>query len=193
MPLIVLDRDGVINEDCDDYIRSLADWRPLPGSIEAIADLSRGGYTVAVATNQSGLNRGYFGLHELEAIHAALCRQVEALGGVIAGIFYCPHRPDEACRCRKPATGLLVAMEDALGVSAHGAVFIGDSLKDLQAARAHGCLPLLVKTGRGVETLRLLRSSEAPLDDAAAIPVYDDLAAAARAILRQPPVRKSDT
>ena len=192
MPLIVLDRDGVINEDRDDYVRSLADWRPIPGSIEAIAALSQAGYTIAVATNQSGLSRGYFGLDELEMIHATLCRQVEELGGLIAGIFYCPHLPDAGCQCRKPATGLLVAMENELGLSPRGAIFIGDSLKDLQAARAYGCRPLLVKTGKGAETLRALLSAEVPLADAASIPVYDDLAAAARELLRQQPVRKSD-
>lgn len=193
MPLIVLDRDGVINEDRDEYVRSLADWRPIPGSIEAIAALSQAGYTIAVATNQSGLSRGYFGLDELEMIHATLCRQVEELGGFIAGIFYCPHLPDAGCQCRKPATGLLVAMETELGLSPRGAAFIGDSLKDLQAARAYGCRPLLVKTGKGAETHRALLSAEVPLADAASIPVYDDLAAAARELLRQQPVRKSDT
>ena len=185
MPLIVLDRDGVINEDSDDYVRSLADWQPIPGSIDAIAALSQGGYTVTIATNQSGLGRGLFGLDELEAIHAELCRRVEERGGLIAGIFYCPHVPDENCHCRKPATGLLEAMEAELGISPRGALFIGDSLKDLQTARAYGCRPVLVKTGKGAETLRAMLSGEAPLADAASIPVYDDLAAAARETLRQ--------
>jgi D-glycero-D-manno-heptose 1,7-bisphosphate phosphatase len=193
VPLSVLDRDGVINEESDAYIRSLDQWQPIPGSIEAIAALSRAGYTVAVATNQSGLGRGFFGLDELEAIHTALCRRVEELGGTIAGIFYCPHLPDEGCRCRKPATGLLDAMAAELGLSPRGAFFIGDSLKDLQAARAYGCRPVLVKTGKGAATLGALLSGEPPLIDAAAIPVYDDLAAAAREILRAQPVPKGDT
>ena len=193
MPLIVLDRDGVINEESDAYIRSLDQWQPIPGSIEAIAALSKAGYTVAVATNQSGVGRGFFGLDELEAIHAALCRRVEELKGTIAGIFYCPHLPDEGCRCRKPATGLLDAMAAELGLSPRGAFFIGDSLKDLQAARSYGCRPVLVKTGKGAATLRALLSGEAPLINAASIPVYDDLAAAAREILRAQPVPKGDT
>lgn len=193
MPLIVLDRDGVINEDSDDYVRSVAQWQPVPGSIEAIAALSQAGFTVAIASNQSGLGRGLFGLDELEAIHATLCRQVEEQGGLIAGIFYCPHLPDAGCHCRKPATGLLDAMAAELGMSPRGALFIGDSLKDLQAARAYGCRPVLVKTGKGAETLRALLSAEAPLADAAAIPVYDDLAAATREILRDQQVPKSDT
>ena len=115
MPLIVLDRDGVINEDSDDYVRSVAQWQPVPGSIEAIAALSQAGFTVAIASNQSGLGRGLFGLDELEAIHATLCRQVEEQGGLIAGIFYCPHLPDAGCHCRKPATGLLDAMAAEAG------------------------------------------------------------------------------
>ena len=110
MPLIVLDRDGVINQDSAGYIRGLQDWVPIPGSIEAMAALSRAGYSLAIATNQSGLGRGYLGLDELEAIHTELRRQVEALGGQVAGIFYCPHLPDDNCDCRKPGTGLLQAI-----------------------------------------------------------------------------------
>jgi D-glycero-D-manno-heptose 1,7-bisphosphate phosphatase len=183
MPLLVLDRDGVINQDSEDYVRSIADWVPIPGSIEAIARLSRAGFQVAIATNQSGLSRGYFGIDELEAIHAHLCRQVEEQGGHIAGVFYCPHLPEEGCSCRKPATGLLQAIEAELGVCAAGAVFIGDSLKDLQAARAFACSPVLVKTGQGELTLQQLNSGNSGVEDPRSIPVYQDLAAAARAIL----------
>ena len=192
MALLILDRDGVINEDSDDYIRSLADWRPLAGSMEAIAALSRAGYTIAIATNQSGLGRGYFSLDALEAIHAQLRAQVEELGGHIAGIFYCPHLPEEGCTCRKPATGLLQAMEAELGESAMGAIFVGDSLKDLQAARAAGCLPVLVRTGKGEATLAALQSGTTELDDPLNIPVYADLAAAARAILLETTAPKGD-
>jgi D-glycero-D-manno-heptose 1,7-bisphosphate phosphatase len=192
MPLIILDRDGVINEDSEDYIRSLADWRPIPGSIEAMAALSRAGNMLAIATNQSGLGRGYFGLDELEAIHGELRRQVEALGGQIAGIFYCPHLPDAGCSCRKPGTGLLRAMTAELGVSPRGALFIGDSLKDLQAARAFGCRPVLVRSGKGAATEQLLQSANPGLDNPAQVPVYDNLAAAARAILEQEPAPKHD-
>jgi D-glycero-D-manno-heptose 1,7-bisphosphate phosphatase len=193
VPLVVLDRDGVINEDSDEYVCSLADWQPIPGSIEAIAALSQAGYTIAVATNQSGLGRGYFGLEELEAIHASLCRRVEERGGHIAGIFYCPHLPGEGCRCRKPATGLLEAIEAELGVSPRGAIFIGDSLKDLQAAQAYGCRPVLVKTGKGRETLSALQSGNTQIADGATIPVFEDLAGAAHEILLLQPVPKSDT
>jgi len=181
--LLILDRDGVINQDSDDYIRGVGDWKPIPGSIEAIADLSRAGYRIAIATNQSGLSRGYFTLDDLQDIHALLRRRVEEYGGRIDGIFYCPHLPEEGCGCRKPATGLLQAIEDELQESAQGALFIGDSLKDLQAARAFGCLPVLVTTGKGRRTLASLQAGETSLDDFQAIPIYPCLADASRAIL----------
>lgn len=187
MTLLILDRDGVINQDSDDYIRSVDDWKPIPGSIEAIAALSRAGFLVAIATNQSGLSRGYFSLDDLEDIHALLREQVEAQGGHIAGIFYCPHLPEESCLCRKPATGLLQAVENELGVDARGAVFVGDSLKDLQAAQAYACIPILVKTGKGTSTLRQLESGESAVSNPDLIPVYDDLASAVRAILGNQP------
>lgn len=183
MPLVILDRDGVINHDSDDYIRSVDDWRPIAGSIEAIARLSRAGYRVAVATNQSGLGRGYFSLDELEQIHAQLCQRVEEQGGSIAGIFYCPHLPDEGCHCRKPATGLLEAIQNELGESVAGAWFIGDSLKDLQAARAMHCKPALVLTGKGGKTREQLQSPDVDIAEPGSVPVFDDLAAAARHIL----------
>ena len=184
MALLILDRDGVINRDSSDYIRSVRDWQPLPGSIAAIAQLSQAGYRIAVATNQSGLARGYFDLADLEAIHELLCQQVEQRGGRIEAIAYCPHLPDAGCHCRKPATGLLRAIERELGESARGAYFIGDSLKDLQAATDFGCVPILVTTGNGAATLAALRANNAALANAAALAVYPDLAAAADGILR---------
>ena len=184
MPLIILDRDGVINFDSDNYIRSLEEWVPIPGSIEAIARLSAAGFTVTVATNQSGLARGYFEIKDLEAIHASLCRQVEDLGGQIAGIFYCPHLPGEGCNCRKPATGLLESIERELKLPARDAFFIGDSLKDLQAAQSFGCKPILVRTGKGVGTLEILRSAEPRVEQPLNIPVYADLADASHHLLK---------
>ena len=183
MSLIILDRDGVINWDSDKYIRSLDEWVPIPGSIEAIAKLSRAGFQVAVATNQSGLGRGYFDLEQLEAIHASLCARVEELGGQIAGIFYCPHLPDAGCDCRKPATGLLDSIERELNLSAREAIFIGDSLKDVQAARSFGCQPVLVLTGKGNETLETLHSDSPRLERPLQVPVYSDLAEASLKIL----------
>lgn len=184
MPLLILDRDGVINHDSDDYIRSVADWQPIRGSIEAIARLSRAGYTVAIATNQSGLSRGYFGLTELEAIHDRLRSLVEEQGGSIAGIFYCPHLPEEECHCRKPATGLLEAIENELELPVAGSVFIGDSLKDLQAARAMDCQPVLVLTGKGSKTRAKLSADDVDLTAPGEIPVYADLAEAAAGLLQ---------
>lgn len=183
MPLLILDRDGVINHDSDDYIRGIADWKPIPGSIEAIARFCRAGYTVAIATNQSGLSRGYFGLDDLEAIHDRLRSLVEEHGGSIAGIFYCPHLPDQGCDCRKPATGLLEAIESELQQPVAGSVFIGDSLKDLQAARAMNCRPVLVLTGKGTQTLAQLKTDAVDLVSPEDIPVYADLAEAATALL----------
>ena len=152
--IVILDRDGVINEDSPDYIRSAGDWRPIAGSLAALARLNRSGWTVVVATNQSGVGRGYFSIAQLQAIHATMCAAVDAAGGHISAIAYCPHPPDAGCRCRKPAPGLIEDLERQLGRSLAGAPFIGDRLSDLEAARRHGCLPILVRTGRGRETER---------------------------------------
>ncbi len=187
MTLLVLDRDGVINEDSDHYIRALDQWHPIAGSIPAIARLSRAGYEVVIATNQSGLARGYFDIDTLEAIHDRMRELVAAEGGEIAGIFYCPHHPDAGCHCRKPSTGLLEAIERELGQSAVDAWFIGDSLKDLQAARAHGCRPLLVRTGKGELTAARLEDGSADLAQPGDVGIFRDLAAAADAILAAPP------
>lgn len=185
MALLILDRDGVINEDSDAYIRSLEEWVPIPGSIEAIAALSRAGFRIAIATNQSGLSRGYFTLDTLEKIHSKLYRLVEEEGGSIAGIFYCPHLPEEGCSCRKPATGLIDAIEAELDEPAVGAYFIGDSLKDLQTARAHGCRPVLVKTGKGRNTYTaLVDGSVAAGISLNQVAVYDDLGQASKEILK---------
>lgn len=180
MPLVIIDRDGVINHDSDDYIKCLAEWRPIPGSLEAMADLSRAGYTLAVATNQSGLSRGLFDLDDLQAIHARMIDQVAELGGIIDGVFYCPHLPDDQCECRKPKPGLITAIENELGQSAKGAPFIGDSLKDLEAGMAKGCTPILVKTGKGEDTLDQL-----PETLRKKVAVFTDLAAAADYILQR--------
>ena len=181
--VVVLDRDGVINEDSPDFIKSPDEWHAIPGSIAAIARLHHAGITVVIATNQSGLGRGYFGLDELEAIHAELNRLVEEAGGTLAGIFYCPHLPDAGCDCRKPATGLLTAMEAELGESPRGAWFVGDSLKDLQAAQAYGCRPALVRTGKGRGTEAKLAAGGSGLTAPEAIPVFDNLASCAEHIL----------
>lgn len=153
MKLLVLDRDGVINEDSDAYIRTLAEWVPLPGAIEAIAQLSRAGWTVAIATNQSGLARGYFDATTLARMHDQLRRLVRERGGEIGLIAHCPHGPEDGCDCRKPRPGLLERIGRHYRTPLHGVWFVGDSLSDLQAAAAAGCQPVLVRTGKGERTL----------------------------------------
>lgn len=171
MKIIVLDRDGVINEDSDDYIKSPEEWVAVPGSLEAIAALNMIGYKVTVATNQSGLGRGLFDEIALAKIHQKMCSMVEESGGFIEGVFYCPHLPDAGCECRKPRTGLLARIEDELYDTLAGCYFVGDSLKDLQAARAFNMKPVLVRTGKGRVTENQLIELEGD-----PIPVFDNLA-----------------
>ncbi|AQZ94088.1 D-glycero-beta-D-manno-heptose 1,7-bisphosphate 7-phosphatase [Halopseudomonas phragmitis] len=153
MKLIILDRDGVINEDSDAYIKSLDEWIPLPGSIEAMARLSKAGWRIAIATNQSGLARGYFTQEILEAMHARLAELVAEQGGQVELIRYCPHGPDDDCDCRKPRPGLYRQIADYFGLdSLSGVPTVGDSLRDLEAGVAVGCKPYLVRTGKGNKT-----------------------------------------
>ena len=176
--LVVLDRDGVINRESRDFIRSPEEWIPLPGSLDAIAELTRAGWLAVVATNQSGIARGFFTAEELQAIHRKMRSAVEAAGGRVDGIFVCPHGPDEGCDCRKPKPGLFRQVEAAFGASLVGAPAVGDSLRDLQAAQAVGARAILVRTGNGIETERRLATD-------AAIEVFDDLAAVSAALLRE--------
>lgn len=151
--VIVLDRDGVINEDSQDYIKSLEEWQPFPQAIEAIARLSRHGWTITVATNQSGVARGYYDEATLQLMHDDLSERVSAAGGRIAHITYCPHGPDDDCECRKPKAGLLDQIQHALNLeSLRGAWMVGDSHRDLEAGIAKGCHPVLVRTGKGRQT-----------------------------------------
>ncbi|MGD9592925.1 MAG: D-glycero-beta-D-manno-heptose 1,7-bisphosphate 7-phosphatase [Candidatus Berkiella sp.] len=152
MKLIILDRDGVINEDSDEYIKSPQEWHPIPGSLEAIALLNQLGYTVSVATNQSGIARGYYSLETLMQIHQKMHNSVNALGGNIDSIFYCPHGPDDNCDCRKPKPGLLHQINSHYGISLENVPVIGDSWRDLQAAIAVKAKPFLVLTGKGLKT-----------------------------------------
>jgi D-glycero-D-manno-heptose 1,7-bisphosphate phosphatase len=144
--LVILDRDGVINIDSKAYIKSVAEWQPIPGSIAAIAALKQKGYLVAVATNQSGLARGYFDLATLNAIHTALLQAVASAGGEIAMIRYCPHLPDAGCSCRKPAPGLLLEILTALECDPSRDVvyMVGDAERDLQAALHANCRPIAI-------------------------------------------------
>lgn len=151
--LVILDRDGVINFDSDAYIKTVDEWRPIPGSLEAIARLNLAGYRVAVATNQSGVARGYYGLEALEAMHEKMQALLAPLGGRVDYIAYCPHGPDDACDCRKPLPGLLHQIAAHYGVALSGVPVVGDSLRDLESAQAVDACPVLVRTGKGERTL----------------------------------------
>ena len=175
MKLLILDRDGVVNYYSDAYIKSLDEWIPLPGAVEAIARLSKAGWTVAVATNQSGLARGYYDVATLEAMHTRLRELVAEQGGEVGLIVHCPHGPDDGCACRKPKPGMLQQIAAHYGVPLHGVWFVGDSSGDLMAAQAVDCQPVLVKTGKGERTL----AQALPADTL----VFDDLAAVAAQLL----------
>lgn len=143
-PLVLLDRDGVINRDSDEYVKSVAEWHPLPGSLAAIARLTAAGFRIAVVSNQSGIGRGLFTEATLGDIHAAMRDAVTRAGGLLHGIYYCPHRPDENCACRKPRPGLLLRAAEELDARIGEATFIGDKLTDVEAALAAGARPVLV-------------------------------------------------
>lgn len=168
MKLIILDRDGVINFDSDQFIKSPDEWKPIPGSLEAIARLTREGWRVVVATNQSGLARGLFEMATLNAIHAKMHKAVAQAGGRIEAVFYCPHSAEMDCDCRKPRPGLLDEIASRYGRDLHDVPAVGDSLRDLLAAASVGARPLLVKTGKGRKTLAAGGLPENT-------PVFDDL------------------
>jgi D-glycero-D-manno-heptose 1,7-bisphosphate phosphatase len=178
MKLLILDRDGVINQDSDQYIKSPAEWKPIKGSIEAIARLTQGGWRIVVATNQSGIARGLFDMSTLNAIHDAMHRLVIQAGGRIEAIFFCPHAADSHCECRKPRPGMLREIERRLNIPLAGVPSVGDSLRDLQAAETAGARPILVLTGKGRKTR-----------DAGGLPegteIFADLAAVAAHLVEQ--------
>jgi D-glycero-D-manno-heptose 1,7-bisphosphate phosphatase len=152
--LIILDRDGVINYDSDQFIKSPDEWRPIPGSVEAIARLNHAGFRVVVATNQSGLGRGLFDMATLIAIHEKMHKALAGAGGRIDAVFYCPHTADSGCDCRKPRAGMFIEIGQRFGVELTGVPCVGDSVRDLQAADTVGAQPILVLTGKGEKTLR---------------------------------------
>jgi D-glycero-D-manno-heptose 1,7-bisphosphate phosphatase len=152
--LIVLDRDGVINYDSDQFIKSPDEWRPIPGSLEAISRLNHAGFRVVVATNQSGLGRGLFDMATLIAINDKMHKALAHLGGRIDALFYCPHTADSACECRKPKPGMFTEIGNRFGVDMIGVPCVGDSVRDLQAAAAIEAQPILVLSGKGEKTLR---------------------------------------
>lgn len=174
--LVILDRDGVINHESPSFIRSTDDWIPIAGSIKAIADLTSAGFVVYVATNQSGVGRGLYTAATLNLIHEQMELVVGRAGGRIAGIFTCPHHPDDGCDCRKPKPGLLRQIEAATGASLLAVPAIGDSARDLEAALAVGARPILVRTGNGTKTELDWRGQPK-------IEIFDNLAAAAAALI----------
>lgn len=180
MKLIILDRDGVINEDSADFIKSATEWQPIPGSMQAIARLHRNDWHVVVATNQSGIARGLLGRDALMQIHEKMHAAATEAGGRIDAVFFCPHGPEEGCNCRKPKPGLLLDIGQRLKMELDGVPAIGDSLSDIQAAAAAGAAPILVRTGKGEKTSEL---TDFPSD----IPVYHNLAGAVDALLSGQP------
>lgn len=181
MKLIILDRDGVINHDSDAFIKTPAEWLPIDGSLDAIARLSRAGWRVVVASNQSGIARGLFTMDTLNAIHAKMHQAVIDAGGQIDAVFICPHGPDDGCTCRKPAPGMLHDIARRLDVRLEGVPLVGDSLRDLQAGAQCGCAPWLVLTGKGRKTW-----TDAGRQDLlpTGTEIRDDLAAVADALLK---------
>ena len=180
MNLIILDRDGTINEDRDDYVKSADDWIPIPGSLEAIARLNHAGWHTVIASNQSGLGRGLFDMASLNAMHAKMNSLLAKVGGRIDAVFFCPHTPDEACDCRKPLPGLFRQIGERYGVDLANVPVVGDSLRDLQAGAAVGCRPHLVRTGKGAATVAGNVLHQVP-----GTVVHDDLAAFAEHLIQE--------
>ena len=177
MKLVILDRDGVINEDSDSYIKGPDEWRPIPGSLEAIARLNHAGYHVILATNQSGVGRGLFEVSTLNAIHDKMHRALAQIGGRIDAIFFCPHAQEANCACRKPKAGLLEEIARRFNVDLKGVPIVGDALRDLQAAAVVGAAPVLVLTGKGRKTQAAGHLPEGTQ-------IYHDLADAVRSVVR---------
>ena len=173
MKLVILDRDGTINEDSDQYIKSPSEWRPIEGSLDAIARLTQAGYRLVVATNQSGIARGLFDTSTLIAIHDRLQQAAAQAGGRIDAFFFCPHAADSACECRKPRPGMLLEIARHFNVSLADVYMVGDAQRDLEAAAAAGARPVLVLTGKGQKT-----KSDGKLPPGTE--VFPDLAAFAR-------------
>ena len=173
---LLLDRDGVINQDSPDYIRSPNHWRALPGALEAMARAQRAGFRLVVISNQSGLARGLFGIRELNAIHQRLCDELARFGGRVEAFFFCPHLPQDDCECRKPRAGLLVSLRERLGIDLTRTPFIGDRVSDVRAALSVGARPMLVRTG-----IDPINAEE--LASCGAVEVYDALPAAIAALV----------
>lgn len=167
--MIIIDRDGVINHDSDDYIKSPEEWMPIPGSLEAISRLKKAGYLVTIATNQSGIARGLYSEQTLQEIHAKMTKLLAMRGASIDGIYHCPHGPQANCMCRKPKPGLLIRIAKDFDIDLTQTPFVGDNVSDIKAAEMARAKPILVRTGKGEQVMQ-------NNPEAANVPVYDDLA-----------------
>jgi D-glycero-D-manno-heptose 1,7-bisphosphate phosphatase len=175
MRLVILDRDGVINQDSSEYIRTPEQWVPIPGSLEAIARLCRAEYRVVIITNQAGVGRGLYSLDTMNKINMRMFELMRQKGGEVDALLFCPHAPDVGCDCRKPKPGMFLDLARRLKVHLTGIPAVGDSIRDLDAAIAAGARPVLVRTGNGTETLQAIQQGGDPRYKE--VPVYDDLAA----------------
>ncbi len=175
--MVILDRDGVINHDADDFIKSADEWIPIPGSLEAISRLKKAGYLVTVASNQSGIARGLFSEDDLQKIHQKMEQQLVMRGTNFDGIFYCPHGPSDNCICRKPKPGLLLQIARAFEINLSETQFVGDNISDIKAAEMANAQPILVRTGKGEHVME-------HHPEAIDVPVYDDLAHYVRETLK---------
>ena len=189
--LIILDRDGTINEDRDDFVKSPDEWVPLPGALDAIARLNHAGWHTVIATNQSGLARGTFDMTTLNAMHTKMNQLLAKRGGRIDAVFFCPHVPEDACHCRKPLPGLFEQIGERFGVALHDVPVVGDTLRDLQAGAAVGCQPHLVRTGKGAALSA--EQIEALCAQVPGTRVHADLAAFAEHIVHAERKSRSDT
>ena len=188
MKLVILDRDGTINEDSDDFVKTSEEWIPQRGALEAIAKLNHAGWHVVIASNQSGLGRGLFDVVSLNAMHAKMHKLLAAVGGRVDAVFYCPHAPDDNCGCRKPRPGLFEQIGERFGVDLKAVPAVGDSVRDVQAAAAAGCEPHLVLTGKSLHC----RGQSLPAEIPAGTVVHEDLMAFANFLIaREMPPKKA--
>jgi D-glycero-D-manno-heptose 1,7-bisphosphate phosphatase len=189
--LVILDRDGTINEDRDDYVKSADEWVPLPGALEAVARLNHAGWHVVIASNQSGLGRGLFDMAALNAMHAKMNQLLARQGGRIDAVFFCPHAPDEHCHCRKPLPGLVEQIGERYGVNLREVPIVGDTRRDLEAGIAVGCEPHLVRTGKlagaSDDEVRQVIAGLPPVTVHADLPAFVDHLLAHEAGLRRGP------
>lgn len=183
MNLIILDRDGTINEDRDDFVKTVDEWVAMPGALEAIARLNHAGWQAVIATNQSGLGRGLFDMATLNLMHAKMNVQLARVGGRISAVFFCPHTPEDQCDCRKPLPGLYLQIGERFGADLKNVPVVGDSLRDLEAAVAAGCPPHLVRTGKSgaLDEAQLAQLRE----KVPGLQVHDDLTAFAEHMIQQ--------